>query len=153
MASIIQKYVYIAAKSSTVYAQNWVGAYPGVWGPDFATNLALSYNQFYIFHSAYEPYPWLIVTLGTLTGTLTAVRMQTRCDANQWFHYQNIEFRSISGAALTAIPGALLTTGTLCGNLAMTLGWQCGAYTLTCAATMANVQEVSVQQDPSHLRG
>ena len=136
-----------------MYAQYWRGAYPGVWGPQFAINQGLSYNQFYIFHSAYELYPWLKISLSAATGTLTAVRLQTRCDANQWFHYQNLEFRGAATGTIVAIPGLAITTGTLCGNLAMTLGSTCGTYTVMCAAKIAGAQEVSIQQKTTDADG
>ena len=137
--------LYFSATSSSTYAQYWYGAYVGYWGPQFATNNAISYWNVYFFHSGYEAYPYLKVALSA-AKTITAMRMQTRCDANQWWHYQDIEFRMAATGGITFIPGAAITTGTSCGNLQMTGGYRCGAYTKTCTTATASMQEVSVQQ-------
>ena len=98
-------------------------------------------------------YPYLKISLSAATGTLTAVRLQTRCDANQWYHYQNLEFRGDATGAIVAIPGMAISTGKLCGNLAMTVGSTCGAYPVMCSPALTAPQEFTIQQKTTDADG
>ena len=137
-------FIFLATSSSD-YAQYWTGALPGMYGPQFAVDASISYANQYFFHSGYEMYPFLKIALSA-AKTVTAVRLQTRCDAKQWWHYQDIEWRTGATGDITFIPGMKLTTGTLCGNMRETFLGTCLAKTLVCAAAVADQQELSVQQ-------
>lgn len=71
--------------------------------------------------------------------------MQTRCDANQWWHFQSIEFRT-NNADILAIPGLQITAGNLCNVAAYSYYWQCGTLTVSCIAPAAAQTYVTVQQ-------
>jgi len=76
---------------------------------------------------------------------ITEIQMQTRCDANQWWHFQVIEFRT-SNVDIVAMPGALITSGYLCGQAAYNYYWQCGTLTVACLVPYAGQTHVTVQQ-------
>lgn len=136
--------VTCTATASSVYKQFWSGALPAYWGANFAVDGSISYQSKYFFHSSYQKYPWLKMTMSAATA-VNAIVFQTRCDANQWWHYQDVEFRAAAAATIIAIPGVKITTGTLCGNLQKTSGMKCGQYTQVCAAAIAAAIDVSAQ--------
>ena len=115
-----------------------------MWGAIFAANRQTSYSSYAIFHSNYEAYPWYKIELAA-GQQINAIQMQTRCDANQWWHYQVIEFRT-NNADIVAIPGIQITTGNLCGQAAYTYYWQCGTLTVACLVPTAGQTHVTAQQ-------
>jgi hypothetical protein len=122
--------------------------YSGYWGPQFAVDQATSYSNTYFFHSHYEAYAWLKIQLSA-ASTVNAVVLRTRCDANQWWHYQDLEARTHT-ADITAIPGIVgaswPTPGTLCTNFQYTYWYQCGSLTKACAAAAASTLYATIQQ-------
>jgi len=118
--------------------------YTALYGPTFAVDRVTSYSNMGFFHSNYEAYPYWSVELSA-AKIVNVFRMQTRCDANQWWHFQNIEIRQ-NNAALTTIPGMEITTGTICNNIALSYWYQCGAVVTSCLAPAATTTHFTVQQ-------
>ena len=119
--------------------------YCSIWGAIFAANRQTSYSSYTIFHSNYEAYPWYKIGPLSAGQQINAVQMQTRCDANQWWHYQVVEFRT-DAADIVAIPGIQIATGNLCGQAAYTYYWQCGTLTVACLVPTAGQTHVTAQQ-------
>lgn len=121
----------------------------GYWGPQFAIDQQVSFWNVYFFHSHYEAYPFLFITMTNASPNgltdVVSVTMRTRCDAKQWWHYQNIEVRC-DAATFTATPGIPITGGTLCTNLAYSYIPTCGIAAANCAATITAPGFCTVQQ-------
>ena len=97
----------------------------------------------YFFHSHYEPYPWLKIALSAAVNPINTIRIQTRCDANQWWHYQDIETRLNTADITTARP---ITAGTLCNNFRYFYWWQCGHLLHACGTPAAAYTYATIQQ-------
>jgi len=142
---------YVTAATATCKAPTASSSYyfwDALYGPVFAVDNTISYSNRGFFHSNYEAYPYWKVEL-TAAIALNAVRFWTRCDANQWWHFQNIEIRAHTAEIVTipGLPGAnWATAGTVCTNMAYSYWWQCGAITKACNAPQAATLWVTVQQ-------
>ena len=141
----LKKYIFLVTSSSVYYG--WCA----LWGPQFAADGATSYSHYAIFHSNYEGFPWYKIELSA-GATVNSVVMRTRCDANQWWHFQNIEFRH-NTADITAINGFQITTGTVCNNVALAYWYQCGSVQATCMAPVAATTHITIQQQVNDLMG
>ena len=130
---------FLATASSSYYF------WSGYWGPQFAINQQTSYWNVYFFHSHYEPYPWIKIVLSAAQNPLTNIRIQTRCDANQWWHYQDIETR-VKTSDITTGSGAVITDGVLCNNFQYVYWWQCGHLLHTCGTPVGAYTHVTLQQ-------
>jgi len=140
-----------AGVTCTVQSSSSYYGYAALWGPQFAADGSTSYTHYAIFHSAYEGFPWYEIELSA-GATVSNVVMRTRCDANQWWHFQNIEFRQ-NTAAFTKINGFQITTGTICNNVALSYWYQCGSVMATCLVPTASQTHISIQQLVTDLMG
>merc|ERR1712141_683421 len=113
---------YVTAATATCKAPTASSSYyfwDALYGPVFAVDNTISYSNRGFFHSNYEAYPYWKVELSAAIA-LNAVRFWTRCDANQWWHFQNIEIRAHTAEIVTipGLPGAnWATAGTVCTNM------------------------------------
>jgi len=144
-------YRSVTTTTCTVSSSSVYYGWCALWGPQFAADKVTSYSHMAIYHSNYEGYPWYKIELST-GHTINSIVMRTRCDANQWWHFQNIEFRH-NNADITAIAGIQITAGTLCNNVALSWWYQCGVVQATCMAPAAGQTHITIQQLVHDLMG
>jgi len=130
--------------SATAISSSSYLNYSPYWGPQFAIDGAQSSSSIMMYHSGYETYPWIKITLPGATGTDTTVNsvtLRSRCDANAWScsvpNNINVEVRAGKTDVASGFKGQI-TSNTQCGTKTGCDASACTTHTITCASAIAS---------------